>query len=105
VTVRYSPRSRRDLESIRDFIVAESKDRQVADHYIARLLDACDALALLPERYPLYRYATVWRMMPFENLLIFFQVCGNDVRVGHIRHGARMPFRGNGPEKRETPSA
>jgi len=66
----------------------------VADQYIARMLDACDALAILPERYPPYRYATGWRMMPFDSYLVFFQVRGNDIRVGHVRHGARKPFRG-----------
>jgi plasmid stabilization system protein ParE len=96
VTVRYSPRSQRDLANIRDFIVAEAGNQQVADHYIARLLDACDALATLPERYAPYRYATGWRMMPFGSYLVFFQVRGDDVRIGHVRHGARKPFHGHG---------
>jgi len=92
VRVIHAPRSRRDLENIRNFIAAESGSRQVADQYITRLLDACDALAILPERYPPYRYATGWRMMPFESYLVFFQVRSDDVRVGHVRHGARKPF-------------
>jgi plasmid stabilization system protein ParE len=50
VTVSYSPRSRRDLARIRDFIAMEAGNRELADHFIARLLDACDALAVLPER-------------------------------------------------------
>jgi plasmid stabilization system protein ParE len=93
VRVVYAPRSRRDLGNIRNFIAAESGSRLVADHYLARLLDACDSLAILPERYPPYRYAPGWRMMPFENYLVFFQVHGDDVRVGHVRHAARKPFR------------
>ena len=96
MTVRYSPRSRRDLANIRDFIAAGAENRQVADQYIASLLDACDALALLPERYPAYRYATGWRMMPFGSYLVFFQIRGEDVRIGHVRHGARKPFLGHG---------
>jgi plasmid stabilization system protein ParE len=94
VTVRYSPRSQRDLAAIRDFIVAETGDRASTDYYIARLLDACDALAILPQRYPPYRYAIVWRMMPFGSYLVFFQIHGDDVRIGHVRHAARKPYRG-----------
>ena len=93
MTVIYSPRCRRDLENIRDYIAVESGNRQTADQYVARLLDACDTLAILPERYASYRYAIGWRMMPFESYLVFYQVHGDGVRVGHIRHGARKPFR------------
>ena len=92
--ILYSPRSLRDLAAIRDFITEESGNRKVADNYIVRLLDACDSLASLPERYSLYRFATGWRMMPFENYLVFFQVKNEEVRIGHFRHGARKPFRG-----------
>jgi plasmid stabilization system protein ParE len=92
VRVIYAPRSRGDLGNIHNFIATESRSRQVADRYLVRLLDACEALALLPERYPPYRYAPGWRMMPFESYLVFFQVHGNDVHIGHVRHGARKPF-------------
>ena len=92
MTVRYSPRSRRDIESIRDFIVRESGSRPLADSYIVRLLDACDSLSILPERYPPYRYAHNWRMMPFGNYLVFFQVRGEEVRIGHVRHAAKKTF-------------
>jgi plasmid stabilization system protein ParE len=92
VRVIYAPRSRRDFECIRTFIATESGSTQVADQYVARLLDACDALAVLPDRYPPYRYAAGWRMMPFENYLVFFQVHGDDVRIGLVRHAARKPF-------------
>jgi plasmid stabilization system protein ParE len=93
VRVVYALRSHRDLGNIRNFIAAESGSQQMADQYTARLIDACDTLAILPERYAPYRYATGWRMMPFESYLVFFQVHGNDVRIGHVRHGARKPFR------------
>ena len=92
--VIYSPRSYRDLKKICEFIAAESGSQQVAHSYIARLLDACDALAILPERYAHYRYARDWRMMPFGNYLIFFQVRDETVRIGHVRHGAMKSFRG-----------
>jgi plasmid stabilization system protein ParE len=94
VKVLYSPRSLRDLMAIRDFIAVESGSRKAAGDYIAQLLDASDSLVSLPERYPPYRFAAGWRMMPFENYLVFFQVKNDEVRVGHFRHGARRPFRG-----------
>jgi plasmid stabilization system protein ParE len=92
VTVRYSRRSQRDLANIRDFIEVEAANRQVAEHYIARLLDACDALAILPSDMRPICYASGWRMMPFGSYLVFFQVRGDEVRIGHVRHGARKSF-------------
>jgi plasmid stabilization system protein ParE len=94
VKLRYSPRSLRDLEGIRTYITKESGDRNVADRFLGSLLDECEFLVVLPERYPPYRRGSAWRMMPFGNYLIFFQVHGDEVRIGHVRHGARRPFRG-----------
>ena len=91
--VRYSPRSLRDLEKIRAHITKESGDRQVADRFLNALLEECNFLVVLPERYPPYRPGSTWRMMPFRNYLIFFKAHGEEVRVGHIRHAARTPFR------------
>ena len=92
--IHYSPRSQRDLLGIRNFIETESGSAQLAGAYIARLLDACDALHILPERYPPYPHGTDWRMMPFENYLIFFKVRFDEVLIGHIRQAARKPFAG-----------
>jgi plasmid stabilization system protein ParE len=94
VKVIYSPRSRRDLRRILDFIIAESASQHVAQNYIARLLKDCDSLAVLPERYPPYRYALSWRMMPFENYLIFYKIKAQEVQIGHIRRAARQSFSG-----------
>ena len=92
--VLYAPRTQRDLQIIRQHIEAESRSREIACQFLVRLLDACDALAILPERYAPYRYVVKWRMMPFGRYLVFFQIHGNDVRIGHVRHGARSPFKG-----------
>ena len=88
----YSPRSRRDLERIRAYIAVESKNPAAADRYIGQFFDACDGLRILPDRFAAYPYARRWRMMPFGNYLVFFQIHEGDVRIGHIRHGARKPF-------------
>jgi plasmid stabilization system protein ParE len=31
-------------------------------------------------------------MMPHGNYLAFYKIHGTEVRIGHIRHGARKPF-------------
>lgn len=90
----FSPRSRRDLENIRAYLAAESETPALAIGYLGRLLDACDSLKVLPARFAPYPYARSWRMMPFDYYLVFFQVQEGDVRIGHIRHGARRPFKG-----------
>ena len=92
--VEYAPRSVRDLAKIRDYIIDESRSRETADRYLTRLLNACETLNFLPERFPRYPFARDWRMMPFGNYLVFFRTYENAVRIGHIRHAARKPFRG-----------
>ena len=79
---------------IRTYIAKESKSQQTADRFIARLLDTCDTLRTLPQRFPRYPYARDWRMMPFGNYLVFFRIHEEAVRIGHVRHAARLPFRG-----------
>jgi plasmid stabilization system protein ParE len=90
----FSPRSRLDLEKIREWIVEEAQSEEVADRLVHTLLDACDALATFPERYAVYPRARAWRMMPVGNYLVFFRLQQNEVLVGHIRHAAQRPFRG-----------
>jgi len=90
----YSPRSQRDLEKIRAWIAAESESPAIATRFIGELFDACDSLRTLPERFAAYPRARRWRMMPHGTYLVFFQVHEGEVRIGHIRHGARMPFGG-----------
>jgi len=84
----------RDLEGIRAYIAKESGSIVVANRFLASLLDECDSLVVLPERYPTYRPGSQWRMMPFGNYLVFFQAHGDELRIGHVRHAARRPFRG-----------
>jgi plasmid stabilization system protein ParE len=92
--VIYSPRSQRDLEKIHAWIADESGRSTIADRFIGQLLDACDSLAMLPQRFAVYPYARHWRMMPFGNYLVFFRIHEVEVRIGHVRHGAKRPFAG-----------
>jgi plasmid stabilization system protein ParE len=91
--VVYSPRSRRDIEHIRSYLAAETADAELAQHFIERLLETCDTLRTLPERFATYPHAPRWKMMPVGNYLVFFHVHENEVRIGHIRHAARRPLR------------
>jgi len=70
--VVYSPRSRQDLDRIRDYIASQSESPATADHFLAQLFDACHSLSTLPFRFAVYPYARRWRMMPFGNYLVFF---------------------------------
>jgi plasmid stabilization system protein ParE len=90
--VVYSPRSQRDLEKIRDWIAAESGSAATAIRFLGGLFDACDSLETLPRRFASYPHSKDWRMMPFGNYLVFFRIHENEVRIGHIRHGAKRPF-------------
>ena len=90
----YSPRSSRDLDKIRRWITDESGSATIASRFLAQLFDACDSLRRLPHRFAVYPYSRSWRMMPFGNYLVFFQVVDNEVRIGHVRHSARRPFFG-----------
>jgi plasmid stabilization system protein ParE len=82
------------LDKIRTYIIEESTSETTAARFIARLLDACDALHTFPERFPRYPFARDWRMMPFGNYLVFFRLHEEAVRIGHVRHAARRPFQG-----------
>jgi len=92
--VVYAPRSRRDLEKIRAYLATESGNPATADRFLTKLFEHCEALKTFPTRYAIYPYARSWRMMPFEDYLVFFDVHESLVRIAHIRHGARKPFPG-----------
>ncbi len=88
----YSPRSRGDLERIRAYLT-EAADTTLANRFVDQLLDACDTLRTLPERFATYPHARRWKMMPVGNYLVFFQAHSDEVRIGHIRYAARRPLR------------
>jgi plasmid stabilization system protein ParE len=93
VRVVLSPQAFRELDRIREYIAKHSGSQAVADRYLDRLLKACKTLIYSAERYPPYHIAGELRMMPFENYLILFVIHSNEVRISHVRHAARRPFR------------
>ena len=90
--VVFSSRSRRDLEAIRAFVARETGDAAIAGRLLMHLLDACDSLAKLPQRYGEYSYARRWRMMPVGSYLVLFAIRESKILIGHVRHGARRPW-------------
>ncbi len=54
--VVYSPRSERDLEKIGVWIVGESASTATAVRFLGQILDACETLDTLPQRFAVYPF-------------------------------------------------
>lgn len=93
-SVVYARRAQSDLDQIYTAVAHESREPEIARQLMERMLDACDSLASFPERFPIYAHAPRWRMMPNGNYLVFYRIGDDAVFIGHVRHGAREPFRG-----------
>jgi plasmid stabilization system protein ParE len=94
VRVVYTPRVRRDIDKIRQYIAGKSGSPEVADRFLIRLIKSCDTLAYSTKAYPVYRFDSTRRMMPFENYLILYQFHGDEIEIVHVRHAARGVSRG-----------
>jgi plasmid stabilization system protein ParE len=94
VKVVYTQTSLRDLNQIRNYIAKESGSLEVADRYISRIFDACDALEYSAKSFSPFRYAQKWQMIPFEKYLVLFRIRNDEVKIGRVRHASRKPFRG-----------
>ena len=87
-----------DLRAIFDYI--EPQSLQNAALVIERLLQAIDALATLPHRYPVVsgrrRPRNETRLMPVRPYLVYYRVIESDkvVLISEVRHGARRRPRG-----------
>ena len=78
-----------DLESIADWIAADSPERAL--DFIQLLRSRCLQLADMPRAYPLIpRYESQGiRRRPVGDYLIFYRLTDNVVEVVHVLHGAR----------------
>ena len=78
-----------DLESIADWIAADSPERAVS--FIELLRRRCLQLADAPRAYPLVpRYESKGiRRRPVGDYLIFYRLTGSVVEIVHVLHGAR----------------
>ena len=78
-----------DLESIGDWIAADSAERARA--FVLLLRIRCQQLADMPRAFPLVpRYESHGvRRRPVGDYLIFYRVAADRVEVVHVLHGAR----------------
>ena len=81
--------ARSDLAAIGDYIGRANPER--AASFVGELLDRCEDLALMAERFQLVpRYAELGiRRRPYKGYLIFYRVTAVSVEVLHVAHGAR----------------
>jgi plasmid stabilization system protein ParE len=89
MTVLFSAAAEADIESIVDFIAADSPSG--AGAFVRQLRDRCDRLALSARRYPIVpRYtAAKIRRCVYRDYLIFYRIFGSNIEVLHVLHGAR----------------
>lgn len=78
-----------DLESIGDWIAADSPARALA--FIELLRDKCLDLGEIPMAFPVVpRFESLGvRRRPVGDYLIFYRVQGKQVEILHVVHGAR----------------
>jgi toxin ParE1/3/4 len=81
--------ARRDLSAIFDYLQREVPAR--AASLLGEILDRCQALSEMPQRYPLvprYEHFGIRRCVQ-QNFLIFYRVGSLQVEIVHILHGAQ----------------
>lgn len=101
--IHYSMASRRDLDNIWDYIVAELQNRSAAEHVVNSILDAVDQLEAFAELgAPLSSITEVgadYRFLVSGNYMVFYRVRGNDVYIDRVLYGRsnymNVLFKGN----------
>ena len=91
--VRYTPRALGDIAAISDYLI--DRNPRAAE----KIGESVSAIVSLLREFPASGRALqdrpVVRVMPLGNLpyLIFYSIAGEDLRILHVRHGARQPVR------------
>ncbi len=87
--VRFSAEARADVDSIFDYIVADSAD--AAESVVDVLERACLELATWPERYPVkvQRAQEMLRRRPVGRYNVYYTVKTNLVEIVRVLHSAR----------------
>ncbi|HEY1245687.1 MAG TPA: type II toxin-antitoxin system RelE/ParE family toxin [Hyphomicrobiaceae bacterium] len=92
MNLRYSPRARRDLAEIADYLTARSPNGALSvERRIRKTIDLITAFPGAGRR--LDRRPAV-RVMPLGRYpyLIFYTLHDDEIVVLHVRHGARKPI-------------
>ena len=78
-----------DLESIADWIAADSPARALA--FVDLLRERCLQLGEMPFAFPVVPRFEKWnvRRRPVGDYLVFYRVTASRVEVLHVLHGAR----------------
>ena len=78
-----------DLESIGDWIAADSPARALA--FVELLRDRCLQLGEMPLAFPVVPRFEKWnvRRRPVGDYLVFYRVTASRVEILHVLHGAR----------------
>jgi plasmid stabilization system protein ParE len=92
VKLRYSPRARRDLAEIADYLTARSpKGALSVERSIRKTVDLVAAFPGAGRRFD--QRPTV-RVMPLGRYpyLVFYTLRDDEIVILHVRHGARKPI-------------
>lgn len=91
--IHYSVESRRDLDEICDYIVADLCNPSAAERVVNRIMDAIDQLENFSEiGAPLMSDENAdsgYRYLVAGNYLTFYRIFGNDVYIDRVLYGRR----------------
>jgi plasmid stabilization system protein ParE len=92
VKLRYSPRARRDLAEIADYLTARS--RKGALSVERRIRKTIDLIAAFPGAGRRLDQRPAVRVMPIGRYpyLVFYTLGDDEIVILHVRHGARKPI-------------
>jgi plasmid stabilization system protein ParE len=91
VKLRYSPRARRDLAEIADYLTARSPKGALSVE--RRIRKTIDLIAAFPGAGRCLDQRPAVRVMPLGRYpyLVFYTLRGDETVILHVRHGAREP--------------
>ena len=91
--IHYTPKSRRDLDDIWDYIVSELQNRAAAEKTVNRIMDAVDQLedhGLLGTLLSAIADADDdYRFLVSGTYMIFYRVKGSDIYIDRVLYGRR----------------
>lgn len=98
MNVAWSPAALADLETIRDFIAADNRERAVS--FVMEITAAGEAVADMPRAFGLVPRLEERgiRKRTFGRYLIFYRIKAESVQILHVVHGARDYIRALFPE-------
>lgn len=86
-----SPKARRDIKNIREYIRNESQSKKIAETFALRLLEKCQEIANQPFKMGRLRpeLGVEYRSYVFDNYLIFFRYIDDSMEIIAFIEGHR----------------